>query len=575
MEDIERGDVEILVRAGASSRPQDDARQRAMVEAYLGFKPAKRHILDTSDVIISDLNVQAQSQLQEELAQSTQEERESAESWKPNDENYGTSGSPMSLSFMDSPELSFLDVLHNNESPAFRGRTVQGEFVPSSERMQSRNSTASQEPPKSIISDFQPGQEPHAPEFASPTKALENYYRRITTQKGSSQTALSASVHREKEQYTRVSPSTPEIVFSLSQCIESSPLVELPSSPSPDKQSQRRSARILQKLENLSSSQDSDQLSMSRGRDAKFNLIPETPHYSETRDLTNIRKALVMQNTPPPATRKSPRTGRITRRLLEVNRVPVIVSPQVTGLKRKARPISAIPGSSADIEPLENMTPKPKRIMRSSAEIEASDILDPSNFPQSSSFPLSLPSAQSKISQEARRPSSQPEPDTKASSTNVPTSSAGSAISPWLETLEINSKPPATSYQSLKPEMLITLSLQRLVDKMSVDNPFVPLTQTRDLRSLERGNWVVDCSSWNDGLRARAWDMLGGFVGQDKAGWGVRCVRSENHDVIKVFCWGIVVEHTWFMLFLASEGKIKQVDAKWVGGDGVPIIRMR
>lgn len=84
----------------------------------------------------------------------------------------------------------------------------------------------------------------------------------------------------------------------------------------------------------------------------------------------------------------------------------------------------------------------------------------------------------------------------------------------------------------------------------------------------------MDCKAWNDGLRARGWEYLGNFIGRDMAGWGVSCERSDDHGVLRVNCWGVMVRHVYYLLFLASETKIKLGNADWIGGNGVAVIRM-
>jgi hypothetical protein len=41
-----------------------------------------------------------------------------------------------------------------------------------------------------------------------------------------------------------------------------------------------------------------------------------------------------------------------------------------------------------------------------------------------------------------------------------------------------------------------------------------------------------------------------------------------------VYCWGIVVDYIYLLLYLASEGKVKKIGASWIGGDGEAIIKM-
>jgi hypothetical protein len=132
-----------------------------------------------------------------------------------------------------------------------------------------------------------------------------------------------------------------------------------------------------------------------------------------------------------------------------------------------------------------------------------------------------------------------------------------------------------TSASVLTAEMLITNHLHKLSEKMSLAILYQPISQTRDLRPMERGHWIVNCQDWNNGLRKRFWDCLGNFVGKNMAGWGVWCIRSEDHGTMRVYCWGIIVGHIYLLLYLASESKIKGVDAQWIGGDGQAVIKMK
>ena len=144
----------------------------------------------------------------------------------------------------------------------------------------------------------------------------------------------------------------------------------------------------------------------------------------------------------------------------------------------------------------------------------------------------------------------------------------------WGEKLEIRPPPPRTSIKNLTPEMLITPSLEQLAQKMRLAAAFRPTDQTRDLRPMERGHWVVKCKNWDSGVQKRCWECLGNFIGRGLGGWGVWCVRDEDLDTIKVYCWGTTVGHVYLLLYMASESKIKRAGVRWIGGDGETIITM-
>ena len=146
--------------------------------------------------------------------------------------------------------------------------------------------------------------------------------------------------------------------------------------------------------------------------------------------------------------------------------------------------------------------------------------------------------------------------------------------SPWANFLEIRPAPPTTSTADLDPQTLITDALHQLAAKTSAARHFRPVSTTRDLRPMERGYWLLNCESWDDGLRKRCWHFLGNCIGKNFVGWGVWCMRDAEHSTIRVYCWGIVVPYIFLLLCLASEGKIMKIGASWIGGDGEAIIKM-
>lgn len=68
---------------------------------------------------------------------------------------------------------------------------------------------------------------------------------------------------------------------------------------------------------------------------------------------------------------------------------------------------------------------------------------------------------------------------------------------------------------------------------------------------------------------------MGKYVGTDLAGWSVACHRDGlETNWIRVYCSGVVVEHIYLLLYMASTSKIKGTGARWIGGDGTAIITM-
>lgn len=133
MAGIARKDVEILVHTTAPSRGQDDARYRALAQAYLDFQPAGRRRVEEEpqNNATEELDREAGSQLQNELRESTQEERDSQASFRPDDGAsdveeeiyFYKTGDRLSFSQpLHSPSLSFSSAVDNADSPAFRAR---------------------------------------------------------------------------------------------------------------------------------------------------------------------------------------------------------------------------------------------------------------------------------------------------------------------------------------------------------------------------------------------------------------------------------------------------------------------
>ena len=197
MAGIAREDVEILVHVAAPSRGTDDARYRALAEAYLDFRPIKPRKVwpeNTGDIAETSVAVEnISSQLREE-GHETQEERESAASYRPEDEDDNIStvsrdsfqlpvsdrlGPP---GFLYSPQLSFQSVIDNANSPIFRRPAKSAiDDSPDLPQLQSQvvDSQVSWQYPSSVIADSQPDNQPSLVAFSSPASVLERYLKNL------------------------------------------------------------------------------------------------------------------------------------------------------------------------------------------------------------------------------------------------------------------------------------------------------------------------------------------------------------------------------------------------------------
>ena len=45
-------------------------------------------------------------------------------------------------------------------------------------------------------------------------------------------------------------------------------------------------------------------------------------------------------------------------------------------------------------------------------------------------------------------------------------------------------------------------------------------------------------------------------------------------EVVRIWCWGEVVEHIWLMLYTSSNGKSKGCGSAWISGEGEVVVRM-
>ncbi|KAL6878651.1 hypothetical protein J3F83DRAFT_723397 [Trichoderma novae-zelandiae] len=144
------------------------------------------------------------------------------------------------------------------------------------------------------------------------------------------------------------------------------------------------------------------------------------------------------------------------------------------------------------------------------------------------------------------------------------TQSAGSY--PALnDTLEIRPPSPPAGIMDLELADLVPDKLAKLARDLS--SRYRPVAR-RELEPLERGYWLLDCSSWSEDTFREGWLFLGNYLRSGLAGWGVWCRRDESHGWIRLYCWAHVVKHTYLLLYLASGRNMKATGAKWVDADG-------
>ncbi|KAI0482792.1 hypothetical protein GGR56DRAFT_207616 [Xylariaceae sp. FL0804] len=142
------------------------------------------------------------------------------------------------------------------------------------------------------------------------------------------------------------------------------------------------------------------------------------------------------------------------------------------------------------------------------------------------------------------------------------------------EDLELIAPAPPVSTANVEAQDLVTPELEKLAQDLRVRERFCPAEVTRELRPLERGYWSLDCSTWEATRKRDAWAYLANYIGSGVAGWGISCRRDAQYRRLRLYCWGEVVPHLYFLLYLASQREILFTGCSWVDGEGHGVINM-
>lgn len=137
--------------------------------------------------------------------------------------------------------------------------------------------------------------------------------------------------------------------------------------------------------------------------------------------------------------------------------------------------------------------------------------------------------------------------------------------------------PPAISIES--PTTLPSQITKHLA-VLKTRNPdrFKPLRVGRNLQADERGYWRIDCTKMRPDLQQDFWSSLYGHVCSGRIGWGTTLHRDSDSayalGVVRLYCWGEVLEHFWLLLWLCSNGKVVSLGLRWIDADGVAVVEM-
>jgi hypothetical protein len=154
-----------------------------------------------------------------------------------------------------------------------------------------------------------------------------------------------------------------------------------------------------------------------------------------------------------------------------------------------------------------------------------------------------------------------------------------------IASLPMSIVPPPPSPALAKFTTHITPALENIMSDEDVVKAFKPVSISRDIDPLERGHWLLqpphDMQRWPYTRQLKFWEFLIGSIGPGNAGWGVSCVRERDPNdaealgIVKVFCWGEVVEHIYLVLYAVSESKVKDMGMQWLDGGGEVVVQMR
>lgn len=577
-----RKELEILIHTAAPSRGPDDARYRALAQAYLSFQPVRRlEVCKQPSIVEGDDDKHAGSQLQEELILSTQE-RPGSESYRPEEqESHSTQYSTqcaveeeprtqdiqddsaaegsryflqhrdLSRTMMESPQLSFDSVLHNADSPVFHGLENTTMVVNSSDGLEPENQALDQanswRPPPSVVEDSQPEHNKSTALFSSPTRVLELYLRHFKPLKEPKPSEIRRS-GRLAAQRTESSLAG----SGLSQKTYASKPAEVTSQRPGTSDTEGSNANQWSLPMSLPSSTDSVEIG---SNSSIISGMPSSPLggaqiRTSERKLRNQSQSLHVLGTPvdipledsgsasAPASENSAGHRRTRSHPIQSPVATLKRNHQEASSNLLARSSSA-PVTTGIVEQSTRASKRKRLALNSSA-----------NHPQSS---FENPTSSSVLN-------------------STPPLLSATDITSYC--LEIRPPPPPISTTDLTPASLPTESLQTLAQRMNLPSLFRPSKQARELRPMERGYWRVNWQLWSPELQKRSWSCLQNYVGKGGAGWGVWCTRDDDFRMFRVYCWGEIVGHIYLLLYTASEGKVKGTGACWIDGQGETVITM-
>jgi hypothetical protein len=147
--------------------------------------------------------------------------------------------------------------------------------------------------------------------------------------------------------------------------------------------------------------------------------------------------------------------------------------------------------------------------------------------------------------------------------------------------------PPAPKVSIESPGTLPSQITTHL-EAIQTQNPmrFKPSKISRILELDERGYWLIESAAWPLSIQYEFWSSLCKYVNGGRFGWGVTLYRDPPNThtmgaqvanglgLVRLYCWGEIVEHIWLSLWLCSKGKVAGSGLKWFDAEDNVVVRV-
>ncbi|KAF2498377.1 hypothetical protein BU16DRAFT_524496 [Lophium mytilinum] len=148
--------------------------------------------------------------------------------------------------------------------------------------------------------------------------------------------------------------------------------------------------------------------------------------------------------------------------------------------------------------------------------------------------------------------------------------------------------PPSAEVSTTKPATWPSQSTP-LLDSMKSNEGnigrYKPKKTIRRLEMDERGFWRIETASWPRQIQYRFWSSLAKCIQKGDFGWGVTMHREapaledgsledDELGMVRLYCWGELVEHTYLFLWLYSGGRAAKANLQWIDADNLVVVQM-